>query len=271
MEKNISSLNSQDLKTSLDDNNISFWSSFGKYREGLHNPDPDFFWSISKIPLYSYNGVLKIHLSREKFKEKYRYFMDRFGEKNFPLIWWINPHYTPEEVSDHLKKEGWKDEGFFPAMAAELSNIGEDITLPPDFSFKKASSPGDKLLWTELMNRGMGLSEKVINKAVEVDQKLSGPEVEKQIRFIGYLDEKPVATTLLLPDSGLVGIFGVATLPEARGRGIATAMTQKAMLEGKTLGYRVATLVATTMGLPVYEKLGFKKVFSYHCFSWKQG
>lgn len=267
MKKVIKSLDSPCLKRALDNNNISFWSSFGRYREGIINPDPDFFWIIAGIPLYSYNGVMRSRLSPEKFHENYNLLLKRFGDGKLPLIWWVSPDTQPPGTSLYLSREGWKDEGFFPAMAAELGNNDEGISIPHRFSIKQATSPEDRKLWIELMSRAMGFSEKVITKAVRVDTLLEETVVKKQKRFIGFLGAKPVGTSLMLPDSGVAGIFGVATLPEARGLGIGKAMTRWAMLEGKKSGFQAATLVATPMGEPVYQKLGFQKIFSFHCFS----
>ena len=83
------------------------------------------------------------------------------------------------------------------------------------------------------------------------------------LRFTGYLDGEPVAVSSLVMTGDIAGIYAVATLPEARKRGIGTAMTLHAMKEGIARRARAATLQATPMGLPVYEKIGFRTVFDY--------
>ncbi len=268
MEKIIKSLNSSGLKQALDANNITFWSSFGRNPRGIISSDPDFFWSIANTPLYSYNGVLSYNLSEQEFRDRFKLFMEKFREKEFPLTWWINPNNQPGGVAEYLGQNGWKDEGFFPAMAAELENINLSSALPEGVIIRTASSKEERLLWTKIMFRGIGYSEKEITEAARIDSLLPSRVIEKQKRLIGFLEGEPVATALLLPDSGVLGIFGVATLPRARGRGIATGMTRKAMLKGKKLGFHVATLVSTPLGGPVYDRLGFKKLFSYRFFSW---
>jgi GNAT superfamily N-acetyltransferase len=65
--------------------------------------------------------------------------------------------------------------------------------------------------------------------------------------------------------SGSVGwLAHIFTAPEYRGRGIGTALTQTVMadLEGK--GCRTLLLGASEMGWPIYEKLGFRVVSTYH-------
>jgi GNAT superfamily N-acetyltransferase len=53
-------------------------------------------------------------------------------------------------------------------------------------------------------------------------------------------------------------IAWVATLPEARGRGVAGLLTARAVAEAGERGRLTTTLVATKLGRPVYDKLGYR-------------
>jgi GNAT superfamily N-acetyltransferase len=50
----------------------------------------------------------------------------------------------------------------------------------------------------------------------------------------------------------------VATLPEARGRGMAGALIRRALADARERGCRTTTLVATRLGYPVYARLGYR-------------
>jgi GNAT superfamily N-acetyltransferase len=55
-------------------------------------------------------------------------------------------------------------------------------------------------------------------------------------------------------------VYLVATLPEARGRGLATALVSHALREARTRGCATSSLQATARGRPVYERLGYRSI-----------
>lgn len=69
---------------------------------------------------------------------------------------------------------------------------------------------------------------------------------------------------------GSVGWLGnIIVLPECRGHGIGAALTRELVTFFRTQGVRHQVLVATTMGEPVYRRLGFE-VVSYYIFFTRQ-
>jgi GNAT superfamily N-acetyltransferase len=68
------------------------------------------------------------------------------------------------------------------------------------------------------------------------------------------------ASTLgILDCDGDASVIFVATLPEARGHGLAGGLLAAALLEARERGNDISTLQATKMGEPVYARLGYER------------
>lgn len=73
-----------------------------------------------------------------------------------------------------------------------------------------------------------------------------------------YLTED--ASTLGVVDcEGDASVIFVATLPEARGRGLAGGLLAAALVEARERGNDISTLQATKIGEPVYARLGYER------------
>jgi ribosomal protein S18 acetylase RimI-like enzyme len=99
---------------------------------------------------------------------------------------------------------------------------------------------------------------------------LAGMGLDQPVRnYLGYLDGRPVATANMFLGAGVSGIYCVATLPEARGRGIGAEMTLVPLRDARQMGYRIGILQSSEMGYRVYERLGFTTVCMMDHYSWK--
>jgi len=73
-------------------------------------------------------------------------------------------------------------------------------------------------------------------------------------------DGRPAAAAMALCSHGVAGIYWVSTVPEARRRGLAEAVTRAVGNAGFDAGMRVAALQASAMGHPVYLRMGYQTV-----------
>jgi GNAT superfamily N-acetyltransferase len=78
--------------------------------------------------------------------------------------------------------------------------------------------------------------------------------------YLADLDGKTVGTVLTCDRDPDTEITFVATLPEARGRGIARRLLAHALERERERGKSASTLIATKLGYPVYTALGYRDV-----------
>lgn len=84
--------------------------------------------------------------------------------------------------------------------------------------------------------------------------------------YLGYWDDKPVATSMGFMHDQIMGVYNITTLEAYRGRGIATAVTKAVLDEGRRCGCRGAILQARPAARGVYSSLGFESVGPLYIF-----
>ncbi|PWR04962.1 hypothetical protein DKT68_29295 [Micromonospora acroterricola] len=85
----------------------------------------------------------------------------------------------------------------------------------------------------------------------------------------GYLVEesgRPAGTGLGLRTPGVVGVFNIAVVPSARGRGLGRAITETVLLDGVAAGADAAYLHSSAVGRPLYESMGFRLLETWTVF-----
>lgn len=78
--------------------------------------------------------------------------------------------------------------------------------------------------------------------------------------YVARLGGEPVACVVMVDHEGNTDVEWVAVLIEARGRGLSGKLMAHGLADGAERGCVTSTLVATTLGRPVYERLGFEVV-----------
>ena len=76
--------------------------------------------------------------------------------------------------------------------------------------------------------------------------------------YVVRRDEKAVACLAMVDHAANTEVQMVAVLPEARGAGLAGKLLAHALADAAERGAESATLIATKLGLPVYERAGFR-------------
>lgn len=86
-----------------------------------------------------------------------------------------------------------------------------------------------------------------------------------KIILLVYMDRSNgVSTIEMFPsDNQTIGLYGLTTLQEYRGKGIGSAMMSFALNKAKELGYKHVILQATEDGMGIYQKIGFQQITTY--------
>lgn len=176
------------------------------------------------------------------------------------LFWWTDSQTQPTDLPESLLKLGFDGnlEGD-PGMVADLYALNENIPTLKNFSIVKAVNQRTLEDWRDVFT--VSFETRAPAGQAWIDATLSAqPEHVPWELYVGYMDNKPVSTSMLFNGAGVAGIYAIGTLPEARQKGFGAAITLKSLLDARELGYHYSVLFSTHLGYPVYKRLGFREV-----------
>jgi GNAT superfamily N-acetyltransferase len=230
--------------------------------------EPEMLWTVTDIPFELFNIVLRARLSPANVDAAIERAIHRGKSRNIPIAWWIGPATRPPELGTRLEAHGYTREGNEPGMAVDISSLPDDIPAPPSLTIEQVQDIETLKKWCRVFTVGFGLRDLISGAFSTAFERIGFTGQPPFYNYIGRLNNEPVATASLFLAAGVAGIYCVATVPDARRKGIATAMTFKALAESRLRGYRVGILQASEMGAPVYPKLGFRQYFDIDHYVW---
>ncbi|HWI52002.1 MAG TPA: GNAT family N-acetyltransferase [Symbiobacteriaceae bacterium] len=86
------------------------------------------------------------------------------------------------------------------------------------------------------------------------------------LNYVAYWGTRPAGAGMLFCHGGMGGIYNMCTLPEFRGSGVATAIMAAALRDAVAMGCTHVGLTPTSMGRPLYERLGFREIYQERYF-----
>ena len=206
-------------------------------------PAPEFNAAFLKLP----DGDLPAAIARA---EAY------FARLEKPFHFSVRSDWE-DRCAPALRAAGYAPTGGAPAMVLDPSRDG--AAEIPGLEIDRVRTPEELITFQETAFDGFGLP-KQFGALFLTEQLLRAPGAEL---YLGRIDGTPVSTSCLIPTQDVGGIYWVATLESHRKRGLGEALTWAAVRGGTAQGCRVASLQASAMGAPVYERMGFRTTLEY--------
>jgi ribosomal protein S18 acetylase RimI-like enzyme len=183
---------------------------------------------------------------------------DSYIEAGLPWMWWVTPSHTSPELEAVLAARGLQREdvpGMYVDLAAAPTTVEVDgLTI---------DQTGDAAAFIDVMVAGFGMPEMVRGPMTEVMSQFTDA-----INVIASLDGRPVACGTAYLSGPTAGLYNIATVEDARGRGVGHAVTQQLMALARASGAQHAVLHASESGRPVYERAGFVEVCQVPQYIW---
>jgi ribosomal protein S18 acetylase RimI-like enzyme len=205
------------------------------------------------------NNVHRVRLEPNQVGDAVRESTAHFHEHGVPALWWISPLSRPEDPGRELEAHGWRFDETMPWMAAPIDRLRWPET-PPGFRIGRVTGEALQDSFLAAMTAGFSLNAPERHAMSALAAAVGYAPDAPWVRWVAFLDDRPVASSGLMLGGGVAGVYNVATAPDARRRGIGAALTATAIAEGRERGYEVAVLGASELGRGVYERMGFAEV-----------
>ena len=223
-----------------------------------------------------YKGAWRTRLSAADADEAIDHTVTWFKERGAPFFfWWTGPSTQPADLGLRLAAHGLIDMAEqaeqlalgihstalgAPCMVADLRQMNETVLsrVPPGFTLEVVQDEAGLAGFKQVLIEGYDIPPQVADGWAQAAMRLGIGNTPWRM-YLGRLDGEPVATNMLFNGGGAAGIFGVATTPAARGKGIGAAISLHPLLEAREMGYRYGALFATDMAVRVYERIGFRQ------------
>ncbi len=265
MQAIINDLASPGLAPALEANMAAFWSAYGRGSGCTLHAAGGAAWFYTGLPVPLFNGVVLARFKEAEVLPTIESLRAEIAERRAPALWWLGPSSTPANLGALLRQHGLQPAGQAPGMAVDLALLNSAPPAVEGLVIQKVDSPDLQALWARTAAVGSEFPEAAEDMA-RLETSLTDAQYKAQLRLIGYLDGVAVASSAMVLDAGVAGIYAVATLPQARRKGIGQAMTVAPLLEARQMGYRVGILQASAMGYPIYQRIGFQDVCKFNLY-----
>ena len=245
--------NTSELKYAIE-HNIYEWAKAMQNLERVEYEENDEFAKYyTGIPFPMANGVVNTNIPSETAEQKINEIVSFFEERKMPFVWYTGPSSQPHNLKELLVNNKLISVGKEPGMAYNLNSLVKDSKPIPNLKIVEVRNIEEAKVWADVCLTVAEWPKEIMFDLmvnIIVSTCLNGNSPHKA--FIAYYNDIPIATSYVFFGAGVAGIYNVCTLEEARNKGIGTAMSVEPLRQAKDLGYEVAILQSSEMGLNVF-------------------
>jgi len=264
----LSDFSTPSLASAIKANWKDYYRTLGRAPGAEWHAGPHFTWLLTGLPDTFNNVILETRLPPDGAGEVIGQALAHFRSRGVRrLSWWTEAGAQAAPLEEHLVAQGLTFEAGGTGMAANLMALPMDLPTPTGLTIAAVEDKASLQHWARIVTIGFGLpsGSEAIWLALLADLVFQLP----LRNYLATLDGQPVGASQLCLGAGVAGIYNVACVPEARGRGVGTMITLAPLLEARRLGFNIAILQASRLGYNVYRRLGFQDFGRLSHYRWE--
>ena len=214
--------------------------------------EADVAWVVHSGSVWR-NCAIAIRFSQREAPRRLATMIDRYQQHGRGAGMWVSPLSTPAGLVKLLHTEGLRCRRYFPAMLRSLDATDARDDVPSGVEIRPLSADAVSLRSRTPIGRC---------EAERLRVRLNDPEQRTRV-FEASLDGKVVGRVELFVGKSCSGIHGLSVDESHQGRGIGSALLERACAEAADAGSPSVVLLATSEGHRLYERRGFAEVAKF--------
>jgi ribosomal protein S18 acetylase RimI-like enzyme len=250
----------------LEENLWSQWSQFGRPPTCSFHRDDKICQLDTPIASLPYNGVFKFSVDAAP-EDRIDAIIDHYKRRSVEHLWLVHPTARPQNLDMLLEARGLKQVETFSGMVVEPSGLKADQRAPQEFEFRRIE-PTEEDVVIEMVAKRWSVPTDAIPhlRSFFRSNRVGAPDAPMQ-GWLATINGRAVGKGFTYRSRNIVGLYGVATQPEARGKGIGTALCVHALRQACSSDVDLLVLHSTPMAHSLYRSLGFRDVAPFGLFT----
>ena len=214
--------------------------------------DADVAWLVHSGSTWR-NSAIAVRFRDGEAATRLTAMIRRYQQHGRGMGMWLSPLSTPADLAAHLHSLGLRCRRYFPAMLRSLDATASREDVPKGVEVRPLNP-------TSVSPR----SRTVIGRceAERLRVRLADPAQRTRV-FEASIDGKAVGRVELFVGTECSGIHGLSVDESHQGRGIGSALLERACAEATHAGSPSVVLLATSEGHRLYERRGFVEVAKF--------
>ncbi len=185
--------------------------------------------------------------------------------------WKTRGHDRPADLGMRLESQGLVPDEVETVMVGEATNLDRDVELPAGLSVHRIHPLADR---ENVIGQAVAMQREVFGSgpsAVDVIERLDRQQGLEEF-WVAQADGEVVTAGRLtrVADTEFAGLWGGATRPEWRGKGVYRALTAARARSAIENGVRYIHSDCTAMSRPILERSGLVAVTTTTPYNWRR-
>lgn len=236
-------------------------------KEAQLTPEIRFWRSHFKPALV--NVVTFCNLDEQKAKSKIDAIIQDATKNTYDVSWWVTPFTKPTNLAELLKNKGFTHLMSCKCLVKDLTDP-ITVVLPQGLEIKRVTTKQQMKDYVQIVASSFGYDQATKDAYLATLLQRDLPSNSMVEEYIAYYNGKPVCTALILViDDTTTTFYDFATLPEARNKGIGTAMMLFQLKRSQELGAKQEIIIAAPNAQNISKKVGFQESYLLDMYTFK--